>query len=299
MQSWRHESLFTEYVAEEDLIADSLRSHRRQPSVSPSERSAILHNTTQAVHKLQSALAGQESESYWINQLLAYLQRLQTMNAARTAEEQFSQLYYLRKWLFWVPVSLLQRQGGHGPAMLTLSYFYAVALSLEPLFPDLGSPFCGAIALAPMEAIIGVTDAMQMEYGAAANTHEIINLMQYPKQTAASYRNHAYQRRAPVIPTMPMVSVGSDTLSYASIGNISPAFAPSPLHYTPQSSSGSQSPWLEVPSTHSGFGFGTQTWGSAPSPALPTLSLQDEQMYGYMSSMGGFRGGFVPTSIWT
>ena len=298
MQSWKHESLFAEYIAEEDLVATSLRAHRRHPSINPSERKIILQSTTQALQNLQSALAGQDLELHWVNQLLTYVQRLHNLDPASTAEEQFNQLYYLRKWLFWVPVSLLQQQRGQGPAMLTLSYFYATAMALEPLFPDLGSSFCGAIALPPLETIIGVMNTMRPEH--SANTG-IATLMQFPRQTALSYRSRATLARPSIMQPSTMINISPDTLSYASIGNMSPAFAPSPLHYTPQSASTSYSPWLQVPSMHAGFSYGTESWG-ATSPGFPAHDMQEEQMYGYMSStLGGqhYRGGFVPTPIWT
>ena len=187
--------------------------------------------------------------------------------------------------------------------MLTLSYFYATALTLEPLFPDLGSSFCSAIALPPLEGIINVMEIMQSQSAMDAASIEISSLLQFPRQTALGYRARAAQTNH-TIPQQPspMVTL-SEMWSYPSVtvGNISPAFAPSTPHYaTPQSGSSTQSPWLEVPTTHSGFSHGTHTWGMA-SPGFPSAGhLQDEQFYDYLSATGGFRGGFVqPTTVWT
>ena len=298
MQTYKYESIFTELIAEEELVSNSFRTHRRRASVNPTERSTILHRTLQGLQRAQMALAGHEQELHWLNQLMTYVQRLQSMNPAQTAEEQFSQLYYLRKWLFWVPTTLLQRQGGQGPAMLSLAHFYATALLLDPLFPDLGSSFCSALALPPLEAIISVTSGMQSD-----TSSDIGSLMQFPQQAALAYRTRAIQtQQLAMQQESPMVSISSETYSYASMGNLSPAFAPSPLHYgTPQSAS-SQSPFLEVPVPHTGFSYGMQSWGAIPSPRLPTptYNSQGEQAYGYMSAVGSFRGGFVPPApIWT
>lgn len=298
MQSWKHESLFTEYIAEEDLVATSFRTHRRKPSVNPSERGAVLQKTVQALQRLQTALVGHDLESNWTSQLVAYIQRLQSVNPPTTPEEQFTQLYYLRKWLFWVPITLLQQQQ-HGPAMLTLSHFYATALTLEPLFPDLGSSFCAAMALPPLESIVAMTNAMQTGQIILSTPMDIASLMQFPRQVAHSYRHRAMQMQRPYMQQESPLIINPEALSYASIGNLSPAFAPSPLHYTPQSASSTQSPFLEVPSANTGFSYGTQSWGAGPSPGLPaqTYSTEDERMYGYM---GGLHGGFVhSTPIWT
>ena len=302
MQSWKHESVFTEYIAEEDLFAASFQSHRRRQSVSSAERNAVLQNTIHALQRLRLALAGCDHELQRTNELLEYVQRLQGVDPPESPEEQFNHLYYLRKWLFWVPVSLLQRQGAsHGPALMTIAHFYSTALELEPLFPDLGSSFCAALALPPLEAVFGVASSMQASQHMNPAIMELSNMMQHPQNVALNYRSRAMLGQTSMIPPQLPVSLSSDALSYTTVGNISPAFVPSPLHTpTPQSSS-SYSSFLEVPgSSDPGFGYGTQNWGVAPSPGYPAgtpvYGMPDAQ-----SSYGGFRSsGLVnPATVWT
>lgn len=304
MHSWKYESIFAEFITVEDLVATSFRTHRRKPSINPTERAALLHQTVQALQRAQMALVGNEVELHWLNQLITYVQRLQSLNPAQSPEEQFSQMYYLRKWLFWVPISLLQQRGSSGATMITLAYFYSTALALEPLFPDLGSSFCGALALPPLEAIINVTHAMQTENSQSQSAHEFLSLTQFPQQTAINYRSRTLQGQQMALQQeSSMMNINTDAMSYASIGNLSPAFVPSPLyHGTPQSASSAQSPFLEVPSSaQTGFSYGMQGWGMAPSPGFPaqTYGSQEDQM-GYIPSLSGFRGGFVPPApVWT
>ncbi|KAK0366631.1 hypothetical protein LTR02_001111 [Friedmanniomyces endolithicus] len=288
MQSWKHESLFVEYIAQEDLLTAAFRLRRRSSSVDPTKKSVILQNAAFAMQSLRATLSGHELELHYINQLLVYVQQLQGLGPIQTPEQQFNHLYLLRKWLFWVPISLLQRPGGQGPAMLTLAHFYAVALTLEPLFPDLGSFFCSATALSPLEAIIAVTDGMQSEH-----TAEIASLMQFPRHAAYSYRTHAMQiHQAALQQQQPFLGVNPDTLSYASIGNLSPAFAPSTPHYSSTQPTSAPASYLEVPS-HPSFTSGTQAWG-LPSPSLSAQSpsssaqlytTQEENMYGYIGGI--------------
>ncbi|EME48092.1 hypothetical protein DOTSEDRAFT_69884 [Dothistroma septosporum NZE10] len=298
MQSWKHESIFAEFIDEEDVRGSSQSSIRATPAVAATERYVILSNTVQALQQLQRMLAGHEAESYWITQLLQYLERLQSSQAAITPDEQFSHLYLLRKWLFWVPVLLLQQQGGQGPAMLTLAHFYATALALEPLYPDVGSAFCAKIALVPLETIISVTEAMQSQRAMDQQSMEIASFMQFPQQTAMSSRNRMMtETQHGTIKQEYVMGVSPETLNYTSIGNLSPAFAPSLLHTTaartaqPQTSHAS---YLEVPTSQAGFSYGTQSWGAMPSPGFPpqAYTAQDEQLYGY--SVGGFRGDGTP-----
>jgi len=323
MQSWKHESIFVEYVAEEDHLATAFLSQRRRSSVNTAEGQSVLQNTLYALQKLQLALVGHEFESSWANQLVAYIQQLQPLTPARSSEEQFNRLYQLRKWLFWTPISLLQRQGGQGPAMLTLAHFYATALALEPLFPDLGSSFCSAMSLPPLEAIVRVTDAMQSSHGTDASSTEIASLMQYPRQTALSYRAHATQAPQTLLPpdTAPMPELlGPDTLRYTGTGNLSPAFAPSTPHHGTSTAAAAhpspsfRTPFLEVPpdTSTSSFTYGTQSWGAMPSPGFPPAFVpqrqegqeEEEQVYDYGGvALDYFRGGCVPPPppppVWT
>jgi hypothetical protein len=313
MQSWRHESLFADLIAEEDTLARAFRAPTPAP-INYSERAAILQNTFYSLQRLQMGLVGHDLELSWVNQLLAYVQQLQNLNPAQTPEEQFNYLYQLRKWLFWIPISLLQREGGQGPAIMTIAHFYAAAISLEPLFPELGSSFVSAMALPPLESILSVTDAMQSEHGPNASSMEIAAFMQFPRQTAMAYRNLVMQQQQPsaVQPQQQqqqhhhikqenrMLPVDPETLSYTSIGNISPAFTPTTPQYhmqPPPTSSSTPSAYLEVPSTQS-FAYGTQTWGAMPSPSFPPQQYPEPQ--GQMDLYGGFRGGFVPApTVWT
>ena len=225
----------------------------------------------------------------------------------------------MRKWLFWVPVSLLQRQGGKGPAMLTLGHFYGTALTLEPLFPDLGASFCSALALPALENLINVTTAMHSDVGLGTASSEIATLMSFPRQAAFNYRSQLMQNQpVAVMQSAPITyDFTADMNNYTTTGNLSPAFAPSPPHYTasaPTSVLSSSTPYLEVPisqSSQAGFSYGTSSWGAMPSPGFPasayTSGLEGDMYDMNGLSLGGvqgvpdFRGGFVspPLPIWT
>lgn len=301
MQSWKHESVFAEYIAEEDLFAASFQTHHRRQSVSDGERNTVLQSTIHALQRLRLALAGHDHELQKTSELLEYIQRLHGVDPPGSPEEQFNHAYYLRKWLLWVPVSLLQRQGGaHGPALMTIAHFYSTALELEPLFPDLGTSFCASLALPSLEAIFHLASTMQASQPMNPDFLEISGMLQHPQRVALNYRSRAMLGQTSMIPPqMPVTTISPDALSYTTVGNLSPAFVPSPLHSpTPQSGS-SYSSFLDVPGpSNPGFGYGTENWGVSPSPGYPAMSpvygMQGEQSY------GGFRSGLVsPATIWT
>jgi hypothetical protein len=313
MQGWGQQSLFADLIAEEDLVAHSFRAHRRRSSLNTSDRDTLLQSICQSLQQIHMFLIGHEMEAHWISQLLDYIQRLHATTPAQTPEEQFNHLYTLRKWLKWVPISLLRRQDGKGPAMLTLAYFYATALTLEPLFPDLGAQFCSALALPPLEGIIALTSSMHMGQGADTASLEIASMMQYPQQAAFNYRARAMQHQTPLAyqkfqEDLSGFAVYADSTTY---GNMSPAFAPATPQYAAQASSfasASASPFLEVPVLQSqilpsnSFGYGLSSWGALPSPGfLPqAYTTQDGQTYDMPHlKLEDHRGGFVSLPVWT
>ena len=86
MQSWKHESLFVEYIAQEDLLTAAFRLRRRSSSVDPTKKGAILQNAAFAMQTLQATLVGHELELHYINQLLVYVQQLQGLGPIQTPE---------------------------------------------------------------------------------------------------------------------------------------------------------------------------------------------------------------------
>lgn len=312
MSSWRHESSFADYLAQDEV--EAVRNSPRQPQTIQ-QRHVVLQTVINSLQQLRPYLAGSETELSWTAQLLDYVQRLQGSEPAKSTEEQFNHMYVLRKWLLWVPTVLLQGQRPQGPAMLAVAYFYATALELEPLFPEIGAE-CAVMAIKPLEKILQITNTMQMEHGFNRNIQHIATLMEFPRQAAVSFRNRTtvwaqpqlspqttptYQQRS----YMDALQFDLENASYG-MGNISPAFAPSPLHFQPPQlpSSGSHSPFLEVPSQRSssygGFGYNTSEWGAMPSPGFPPTpyNAQDEDVFGYDASL---RSGFVagPPTVWT
>jgi hypothetical protein len=302
MQSWKQESIFAEFVDEEDLLFGPFSS--RRASVDASDRQAILASTIHASQQLARVVEAHEAESFWATQLLEYLHRLNDSSPAQTPDEQYSHLYILRKWLFWIPTVLLQGPSTHAPAMLVLSHFYATAIALEPLYPELGPAFCARIALPPLEQIISVTDAMQQsQQPMDPNAMELAALMHFPQQVAINFRNRVVQPQQLAMhhQNSSMVSVTEEPCSFTGVGNLSPSFAPAPLHLSSSQAPSSSSSYLEVPNAQSaGFTYGTSGWGAVPSPGFPPTDYTQEDPL-YECSMGGFRGGFVPSPapVWT
>ncbi|KAF2843736.1 hypothetical protein M501DRAFT_925839 [Patellaria atrata CBS 101060] len=318
MQQWRHESIFAKYVTEHAAIPTqnftNVNSHPTTPETHREHQNTLQH-VLEAIQRLKPYVSNQGQEGRWLEQLKSYVERLRSSNPPQTSMEQFNQLYPLRKWLFWVPISLLSSSRNDINVLIVLAHFYAVALALEPLFPDVGTAFCANVALTPLEEVINILDSsLQATAGFGQSNPASIMLMEFPRESAINFRSRKEWsvQQIQSIPAIPQAPYGLDSINidFSSLPmqdynygpSLSPAFAPSPLQLTPSTNmvSGQRSPYLEVPySTIDAFQVSAY---STPltSPSIPALGYaQEEQMYGHGMAFG-FSGGFVATpTIWT
>ncbi|KAF2691769.1 hypothetical protein K458DRAFT_398181 [Lentithecium fluviatile CBS 122367] len=192
MQPWRHESMFADYIAEHSPVSNKSFMNPISSPISQDARRehlTIISDIQKSLQRVQPYLSlnRHEQEGKWVDQLRGYMERLKTSTAAQAAEEQFVQLYALRKWLFWVPISLLAANGTDATVLVVIAHFYATALALEPMFPDIGSVFCANLALAPLEEIILIVQGYQNP-SYDDRTQSVSYLIQFPSDMASSYK---------------------------------------------------------------------------------------------------------------
>ena len=332
MQPWRHESLFADYITEHSPMPNRHIMNPVSTPVSQEARTQQL-NTLTDIHNslshMQPYLSPNDQETKWVDQLKGYLDRLRASNQAQTPEEQFNQLYALRKWLLWVPISLLSAKRGDVNVLCVLAYFYATALALEPMFVDVASVFVSDPSLLPLEEIVTIVQGYQdPRYDSRIQTMSY--QVQYPIDMASSYKTRREWTRQQITaispvqqPSYALESINLDLenqiaqySSYGQAHSLSPAFAPSPLGFLPPGmSSTPTSPFLDVPRT-SADAYGSSTYatssyppssyassnyasplGSTANVLLPPYAAPSEHAYHY--GMSGYTSGFVATPIWT
>lgn len=329
MQQWRHESLFAEYIAEHSpMPAKSLMSHMSSPISQEARREhmAIIADIHNSLARLQPYLSRHDQEGKWVDQLRSHIDRVRASSPAQTTEEQFNQLYALRKWLFWVPISLLAAKRNDPTVLVLLGHFYATALAVEPMFPDIGAVFCADLALRPLQEIVQIVSSYH-DQGYDQHTQAVSYLIQFPADTAASYKSRRdWARQQAGDAELQQSPYGLDTLNidlenqiaaYSYGQSLSPAFAPSPLSFMPPTMpmpptglvSGQQSPYLEVPRT-SVEAFAAASYASpltSPAATAPPhshpypVAAEDSStsVFSFNSPMG-YPSGFVATpTVWT
>ncbi|PVH96696.1 hypothetical protein DM02DRAFT_105738 [Periconia macrospinosa] len=324
MQQWRHESAFADYIAEHTPMPNrSFMESITSPITQEMRREHIhvISDLQDSLNRLQPYLSlnRHEQEGKWVDQLRGYLDRLKAAGAAQTVDEQFSQLYALRKWLFWVPITLLHAKRADATVLVVLAHFYATALALEPMFPDIGSVFCANLSLGPLEEIRAIVQGYQ-DPGYDDRTQSVSYLIQFPSTIAASYKSRRDWARqqagegSPVqqtpygLETLNLDPQNQITAQYSYGQSLSPAFAPSPLSFFPTSSlpSGQTSPYLEVPprtSVEQQYVSSSASYTSplgSPAAALPPYPPLEEHVFNFGMPMY-HPSGFVttPTTIWT
>lgn len=322
MQPWRHESLFADYITEHTPMPNQHFMNPISTPITPEARREQLNTLVDihtSLHRMQPYLNRNDQETKWVDQLKSYLDRLRASSQPQTPEEQFNQLYALRKWLFWVPISLLAAKCGDVNVLVVLAHFYATALALEPMFPDVASVFVADLSLRPLEEINHIVQGFQdTRYDPRIQTMSY--LVQFPIDVASSYKTQREWARQQIgtmssiqQPPYALESVNLDfenqiaQYSYSQSQSLSPAFAPSPLTFLPPAmASTPTSPYLEVPRAIVDA-YNTSSYASSnsyasplgpPAAILPPYSAPHDQAYTY-GMPTGYPTGFVATPIWT
>ena len=316
--------MFADYIAEQTPSPGKSFVNQNYSPISPEARREhlnILSDIQSSLVRLQPylSLTRHEQEGKWVEQLRNYIERLRASGAAQTTEEQFEQLYALRKWLFWVPISLLAAKHRDATVMVVLAHFYATALALEPIFPEIGAVFCADRSLGPLEEIVLIVQGYQNPtYD--DRTQSVSYLIQYPNDVANTYKNRREWMRQQAgesspVPQTPYnlealnMDLQNQLTQYSYGQSLSPAFAPSPLNFFPAATlpglaSGPTSPYLEVPRTSVDLTYSSPPY-VAPlgSPATgPHYSVPEQHPFSFGMPPFGYQNpsGFVTaTPIWT
>ncbi|RYN44252.1 hypothetical protein AA0112_g192 [Alternaria arborescens] len=320
MQPWRHESLFADYIAEHTPMPNRHFMNPISTPISPEARREHMNALVDihaSLQRLQPYLVRNEQESKWVDQLKGYLDRLRSSSQPQSPEEQFNQLYALRKWLFWVPISLLAAKRGDVNVLVVLAHFYATALALEPMFPDVASVFVADLSLRPLEEINNLVQGFQdPRYDSRLQTMSY--LVQFPIDMVSSYKTRREWSRQQMSSISPMQQQSAYALEsinldlenhiaqYSYGQSLSPAFAPSPLTFLPSGmTSAPTSPYLEVPRSGTVDAYGTaSSYASSssyasplgsPAALLPPYSAPQEHAFAF-GMQSGYPSGNQMTS---
>lgn len=243
MRPWARESELANYIESQRSITraktpvtPTYPPAQVQP---PSEDLMRFENLSNALQDLRLRLANHDDLLAKLDLLQSYLEQLHMDLPLQSPDEAFERLQALRSLLFWLPPALFRPNESDTGAIALLSYFYAAALSLEPLFPEIGGSYLGTLVIAPLERLQSILFSRRAAQPQDPSTQVALSLLEIPMQVLASYRSRqrqlahsmdAYRHspRSPFsVPSGQMVS--SPEMSQSSIYSHSPAQSPGSL----------------------------------------------------------------------
>lgn len=192
MQSWKHESNFIDFMDEQATFPRAppsplpLDVHQsREPR---REDLSTLQHVYRALQSVESFVTGKEEETRRLKELMSFIRSLRSFLPVSTVAQQFELLHPLRAWLFWLPISFLQRVKRDTSMLVVLAHFYAVALAMGPVFPEIGASYFGSMSVSPIEEIMRCLTRMQDTQQPSEDDQVALNLMQFPLDMVVEFR---------------------------------------------------------------------------------------------------------------
>jgi hypothetical protein len=315
MQPWKNESQFGDFIAEQSTFPTA------PPSPVPNKaltqpRKQDLETLQRAYGQLQHVervLQENKEDTKAITQLMSFVRGIRKVTPSQTAAERFEMLNPLRAWLFWLPVIVLQRARGNPYALVTLAYYYTVALVVEPIFPEVGAAYFGSLSLGPIEEIARRLFSLNVSQTVGGHLQTPLALMEYPIDMISVFRERMGWQQPERTASFPNFNQTSyelnptlNTNNIYPFGN-NPAFSYSQEHITPIKSEPAtaispftQDPFhgpnqfLGIPSPNSFGGYHSPSGSS-----YGDIAYSDQGGDDYLfEPQGSSFGGFVPHTVW-
>ncbi|KAJ5211045.1 hypothetical protein N7491_010861 [Penicillium cf. griseofulvum] len=218
---WKQESDLAQFIENQRALstADLSMAGVYQPL---DEDMVHLDQTIQALRMTQKRISHNLEHSQRLGELIEFTQQFRDDFPNQTTEQSFESIQTLRRWLFWLPSSMLRSSESDIGALPILAQFFAVGISLDRFFPELGGAYLGALSISPIEEMYRIIATHN-----AANPFNIdlrlpMELMDLPRGIVARYRSRLS------LPWSPRSSV-----DHYSPGHYSPG-PPSPFHHAIQ-----------------------------------------------------------------
>lgn len=204
---------------------------------------ASVDRTITALENAQEQVLHSHQEHYCrIGELLDFLRHFRKNLPKQTPQEAFECVQPLRQWLFWLPPAMLRGGETDISALAILSQFFATAVTLDAVFPDLGGAYLGPLSMGPIEDIYRIIAARNTTDPFNPELQLALALMDLPQQAVAQYKSRLYLSQRSSIdytsppPPSPYAPVQDFQAASSSSPSTSPSFTPytPPLHSPPE-----------------------------------------------------------------
>lgn len=193
MQPWAHQSELATYLTTQRIAWKSRRPIAPSPTGTRTNLGAEdisrLNRAIGALQELQQRFAPNDGPSPYIARLLDFTLQLRNDLPLQVPEGAFERLRALRSWLFWLPPLMIQPDQTDLAAIVVLSYFFAISMTIEPLFPEIGAAYIGSMSVNPVEEMHHLLAERQVEQPEDASLLTAIRLMEFPYQVLLDYKS--------------------------------------------------------------------------------------------------------------
>jgi hypothetical protein len=272
MRPWLHESELALYIEGQRSIGrartpvtPTYPGHQSSPLPDDLNR---LHQAVQGLNDLRLRLANNQELLDYVEELIEYVHQIQQDFPLQAPDTAFSRLQTMRSWLFWLPPQLLRPDASDVGAVAVMSHFYATALALEPLFPEIGGAYLGSLSVAPIEKMHQMLLTRRNSHPQETGLQVALDLMQGPVQTASLYnaRNPQTSMSLAIGDTRNFRQTSHSPYMVPQVAHTSTSEVPSTtLYSSPMHSPGS----LRVP--------GSPYFPTLPSQGIANMSRTDTQ----------------------
>lgn len=201
MRPWLHKSELAHYVESQRAMAinRNVSAHGASPhdAIVQAEDMRKFEHMSEALFTLKSRLPNHASLIGYIDELIVYLQKLQHDFPLPSPDAAFETLQPLKLWLFWLPPAVLNPSESDLGALILLAHFFAVALVLEPLFPDIGWAYLGNMSIGPLEQIRDVLQTRRNSAPHDTSAQIALSLIEFPSHVATTYRTQRQYAQLP------------------------------------------------------------------------------------------------------
>ena len=193
MRPWAHESELARYLDGQRSIARGRTpSTPTFPNPNPTihnEDLLRIEEIATSLHNLKLRLGNSEELADHAERILDYLSQLRRDLPMPAPDRAFTHLQPLRDLIFWLPPAVLHAGESDLAAMTLLSHLNAVALALEPLFPEIGSAYLGTMCLTPTERIHDILRNRRNAQPQDAGCQVALSLVEVPMQIVSRYKS--------------------------------------------------------------------------------------------------------------
>lgn len=136
----------------------------------------------------QKRVSCHPEHSQRLAELIEFVQKFRKDYPKQTSEQSFERIQILRRWLFWMPASMLRGGESDLSAMAVLSQFFAVGVALDRFFPEMGGAYLGALSIPPIEETYRILATHSATDPFNAELRLAMALMDLPRRIVAHYR---------------------------------------------------------------------------------------------------------------